>query len=68
MSDKYVSNSNEFCNTCVHFRRLKELVNSEWVIKSCCTLWPDVDGQGYDNYVIVVDSTDFCECYEHNGG
>ena len=56
-------NENERCINCRFCRKLKELVNGTWVIKSCCTFFPETEpGSGYDAFAIVVDKDrDRCE-------
>ena len=58
-------NENERCINCRFCRKLKELVNGTWVIKSCCTLWAETEPDGgYDSFVLVVgDAYDKCECF-----
>lgn len=53
------------CKDCKFFRKLKEFENRDWIIKSCCTLFPQTyPNDGYDSFVLVVDETDMCECFE----
>ena len=58
-------NENERCINCRFCRKLKELVNGTWVIKSCCTLFAETEpDSGYDAFAIVVDKDrDRCECF-----
>jgi len=58
-------NENERCIKCRFRRKLKELVNGTWVIKSCCTIWAETEPDGgYDSFVLVInDAYDGCECF-----
>lgn len=58
-------NENERCINCRFRRKLKELVNGTWVIKSCCTIWAETEPDGgYDSFVLVInDAYDGCECF-----
>ena len=58
-------NENKRCINCRFCRKLKELVNGTWVIKSCCTFFPETEpDNGYGAFAIVVDKDrDRCECF-----
>jgi len=55
----------ECCRDCRFCRKLKELVNGTWVIRSCCTIWAETEPDGgYDSFVLVInDAYDRCECF-----
>jgi ribosomal protein L37AE/L43A len=56
-------NENKRCINCRFCRKLKELVNGIWVIRSCCTLFAETESDsGYNAFAIVVDKDrDRCE-------
>ena len=52
------------CGNCRFFHKLKELSDKKWIIKSCCTLFPETSKKyEYNDFVLVVDEMDLCECF-----
>ena len=56
----------KICKDCRYFHKLKELVDGEWVVKSCCTLHPE-SGGGYNSFALVVAENDYCEDFSEGG-
>lgn len=53
------------CGRCYFFHKLKEFKDGDWIIKSCCTLFPQTEpNDGYDSFALVTDEMDFCECFK----
>lgn len=54
----------ERCVYCKYCHKLKDLVDGEWVIKSVCTVFPQIEKNStYDDFAIVVNSYDMCEMW-----
>lgn len=56
------------CKNCKYFHELKELVNKEWFIKSCCTLLPEKEEDRFKAYVIVCREDDGCGEFKLRAG
>lgn len=56
------------CKNCKYFHELKELVNKQWVVRSCCTLLAEKEEDGFKDPVIVCREDDRCEEFKLRAG
>jgi len=54
------------CETCKYLHKLKHLVDKQWVLGSVCTIYPETENGGYDDFAIVIDNPeiDYCEMHK----